>query len=352
MLPDTQKRILIVDDVISNAVLLKRLLSLYCCDIASSGKEALQKINASPPDAVLLDVMMPDMDGFAVCAQIKQTPHLQKIPIIMITALNDKQSKLKGLQTGADEFLSKPFDVSELTIRIANILKVKEYNDFLVCYNDLLAKQLAEKTRDLEHSYLETIHRLTMSAEFKDSDTGSHINRISLYTKHLATLLHYNDVKVLELASHMHDIGKIGVPDHLLQKKGTLTAEEFEVMKSHTLIGAKILANSVSPILQVAKIVALSHHERWDGSGYPFGLTGNEIPLEGRIVTIVDQYDALRMSRPYKSSFSHEKACKIIMQGDGRTHPNHFDPSVLEAFSDTHHIFSDIFNTFQDNNLD
>ena len=343
-----KKKILIVDDMMSNAALIKLMLGNYDCDIALSGSEALQKIAAYLPDVILLDVMMPDMDGFAVCAQVKRQPELQNVPIVMVTALEDKQSKLKGLEAGANEFLTKPIDAAELTIRIANILKVKEYSDFLTGYNETLCEKLAERTRDLENSYQETICRLTISAEFKDADTGSHIKRISHYTRYLASLLGYSDIRVLELASQMHDIGKIGIPDHVLLKKGRLTADEFEIMKTHSLIGGRILDNSTSPILQAAKTVALHHHERWDGSGYPFGLAGPAIPAEGLIVAIADQYDALRMRRPYKPPFSHDVAFKIITQGDGRTLPEHFSPVVLAAFINSHHVFADIFAAYKD----
>jgi len=343
-----QKKILLVDDIPSNIRLMRLLLSKYDCDTASCGQEALERLKTNPPDLILLDVMMPNMNGFEVCAEIKNNPRLQHIPIIMVTALDDKASKLKGLNAGASEFLSKPIDPAELAIRVSNVLKIKEYGDFLSHYNDLLRHKLDERTRDLETSYQETIMRLTISAEFKDNDTGNHIKRISHYTRHLGELLNYHNVNVLELSSPMHDIGKIGIPDYILLKKGKLTSAEFEIMKNHTRIGGKILDNSVSLILQTAKLIALYHHERWDGSGYPFGLAGNDIPIEGRIIAIADQYDALRMCRPYKPAFTHEQTFKIITQGDGRTLPEHFCPRSLEAFIDTHLTFADIFDTYTD----
>jgi len=342
------KKILIVDDIPSTAKLMQKLLGKYDCTIAFSGKEALLKTEELRPDLILLDVMMPDMDGFEVCDQIKNNPNLNNIPIVMVTGLGDRQSKLKGLEVGVNDFLTKPIDAAELAIRVANILKIKEYSDFLADYNEVLCKNLIARTQDLENSYQETIQRLTMAVDFKDNETGSHIKRISHYTKHLAILLGYGDANILAVASQMHDIGKVGIPDHILLKEGALTAVEFAIMKTHTLIGGKILDNSLSPFLQTAKTVALHHHERWDGSGYPFGLIGNNIPIEGCIITIVDQYDALRMKRPYKPAFTHLEAFRIITQGDGRTHPSHFSPIILEAFMDSHLIFNDIFETHQD----
>lgn len=345
---NARKKILIVDDILSNAVLMKRMLAKYDCDIALSGIETLQKLNKSVPDVILLDVVMPEMDGFELCALIKNNSKLQNIPIIMVTALEDKQSKLQGLKAGADEFLAKPIDAAELAIRIANIIKVKEYGDFLTFHNEILSEKLTEKTRNLEDSFQETIYRLTLAAEFKDSDTGSHIKRISHYVRLLASQLGYAEVKVLSLASQMHDIGKIGIPDHVLLKKGGLTADEYEIMKTHTLIGGRILDSSISPILQIGKTVALNHHERWDGSGYPFGLAGDNIPIEGLIVALADQYDALRMSRPYKPPFTHDVASRIITQGDGRIQPEHFSPAVLAAFKDSQRIFCDIYESYKD----
>jgi len=343
----TQK-VLIVDDIVSNANLIKHMLSHYDCEVAASGHDALQKLAENDIDVILLDVMMPDLDGFEVCLKIKSNPRLNHIPIIMVTTLEDKQSKLKALQSGANEFLTKPVDATELAIRVANILKVKEYGDFLNHYNELLCQKLAERTFDLENSYQEAIQRLTMAAEYKDNDTGSHIKRISHYSRHLGEILVYDNAKTLELASPMHDIGKIGIPDNILLKNSTLTPAEYEIMKTHTLIGGKILDCSISPILQTAKIIALNHHERWDGSGYPLGLVGSNIPIEGLIVAIADQYDALRMRRPYKSPFDHETAYRIITEGDGRTSPKHFSPQVLAAFINSHQIFADIFETYKD----
>jgi putative two-component system response regulator len=268
----------------------------------------------------------------------------------MVTSLSDEESRIKGLAEGANEFLTKPVNRIELQVRTKNLLKIKEYEDFLCQYNRILEAKVEERTRDLKSSYIETIQKLTIAAEYKDSDTATHIKRISNYVHFLAKLFDYSDeeAEIFYYASPMHDIGKIGIPDYLLMKEYNLSSAEFEIIKKHPIIGAKILGGSNSPILQSAERFALYHHERWDGTGYPNGLKGKEIPFEGRIMVIADQYDALRMKRPYKPAYSHEQAVKIIKEGDGRTSPSHFDPEVLDAFLNFHTFFQEIYESFKE----
>ncbi len=346
------KRILIVDDEERNLKLIGLLLSKdnHGYMTAQNGLEALALMKEYQPDLVLLDVMMPGMDGFEVCKRIRDDADFKRVPVVMVTALEDRASRLAGLVAGANDFLNKPIDGVELMLRVNNLLRVKEFEDFLKDHNKILAEQVAEKTHELKEAYIDTVYRLTLAAEFKDEDTAAHIRRINLYTHHLAKLLGFSDdeADIMASASPMHDVGKIGIPDNVLLKKGPLTEDEFSVMKKHPTIGADILSGATSAILVSAEKFAMNHHERWDGTGYPQGLRGDAIPIEGRILNLVDQYDALRSERPYKSAFSHEKVCDIFINGDGRTMPDHFDPDVLSAFKAHHAEFERIFDQNQD----
>ena len=229
--------------------------------------------------------------------------------------------------------------------RVRNMLEVRLLHKTMHHYNDVLEQRVRERTADLQESYLETIFTMMRAAEYKDRDTGTHVQRISYYSRELARMLGQDEefVNTICFASPMHDIGKIGIPDPILLKPGGLTPEELEIMKGHTLIGAKILGHSKSPYLKMGAEIALNHHERWDGGGYPNGKRGETIPLMARIMTIGDIYDALRSKRPYKAAYDHPKAVGIIARGDGRTQPEHFDPVILAAFMQNHQTFRDIF---------
>jgi putative two-component system response regulator len=351
---DTKKpaRVLVVDDEERNRRLLAAMLAAegYVPVEASGGAQALDLVRQNPPDLVLLDIMMPDMDGYEVAHALKTEAATQAIPIVMVTALNDRDSRLRGLEAGAEEFVTKPVDRLELRVRVRNLLRLKELSDFLAEHNRILDAQVKERTRQLASSYREAIRTLTRAASYKDEETGAHVARISFYTVELAQALGLDAefCDTIHYASPMHDVGKIAIPDAILGKPGPFEPHEWEIMKTHAALGGQLLRGSDSPYLVMGAEIAAGHHERWDGGGYPLGLKGEAIPLSARIMNICDQYDALRSKRPYKPAFSHEKALEIITVGDGRTMPSHFDPAILAAFKGCTERFRDIFEAHRD----
>jgi len=343
------KCVLVVDCVLTNrSTLIRQLGSLgYLCEGAANGFEGIVAAKQSPPDLIVLDAMMPVMDGFEVCRVLKSAPETKNIPVLLISDLDNKRVRIRGLEAGANDFMTKPVDGYELQLRVNNLLSVKKHNEFLEYYNQLLEEQITRNTAELRTTLIESINRLALAAEFRDGCTGAHIERISRYTRHMALTLGLpdEDADIMYYASPMHDIGKIGISDAILLKPGPLSDSEAEMMKRHPSIGGKLLEGSESPIIESARNFALTHHERWDGTGYPAGLRGVEIPIEGRILNIVDQYDALRSERPYKRGIMHGDAVGIILNGDDRTRPAHFDPMMIEAFADTSDEFDRIFTS-------
>ena len=265
-MPD--EKILLVDDEDSNLRLLTQwLIPLgYDIELASNGEEAVQKARAGRPDLILLDIMMPVMDGYAACEILKEDPETNNIPIIMVTALHDRDSKLKGLSVSANDFLSKPIDQIELTIRVKNLLRIKASDDFMLRHNEILEKKVPERTRDLKNMGNEMVLKLTAAAEFRDTDTGAHISRIGFYAGKIAEAMDMpmEFIEKITFSSLLHDIGKIGIPDSILLKPGPLTGAEFEIMKTHAAMGEKILSGSTYPGIQMAASIALHHHERWE----------------------------------------------------------------------------------------
>ena len=311
----------------------------YHVSYATNGLDALKIVESKhKPDLILLDIMMPTMDGYEVIRTLKANPNAEKIPVLFVTAKTGTENETFGLSLGAVDYITKPINPQIVKARVETHMSLHLYQEQL---EDLVAQQ----TSKLKNGYIDTIHRLTKAAEYKDEDTGGHITRISYYTKELAIQMGMDKefYDTIFYASPMHDIGKVSIPDSILGKQGPLDDAEWALMKTHTNIGAKILKGSDSPYLEMAVDIARSHHERWDGKGYPDGLKGEQIPLTARIMNICDQYDALRSKRPYKLSFSQEKTESIIIKGDGRTMPDHFDPQVLSAFKKSIGKFNEIY---------
>lgn len=348
-----------------------KLLTSFCEDhgyetiVARNSHEAVEQTLQYLPDLILMDEMMPGMKGFEIAEKLKAHELTGHIPIIILAVLGSSPERSTGIAKGIDDFLVKPVDSAEFTLRVKNLLELKECRDSLRHHKHILDEQVAERIKAFEGAferlekvyrrirtgYGETVYRLTLASEYKDEDSGAHIKRISLYTKVLASALGMSKeyIETIYYASPMHDIGKVGIPESILLKKGGLTPEEWEMVKTHTLIGAKILRNSNSPYLRMAEEIALTHHEKWDGSGYPKGLKGENIPVSGRIMNIVDQYDALRSRRPYKAGLDHESVVNILTVGDVRATPKHFDPHVFEAFMRSSGMFREIYEARRDN---
>ena len=331
--------ILIVDDYPQNIKLLEAYLLPHGYKLvkAANGEEALATLAGNEIDLILLDVMMPDIDGFEVTRRIRQDEKNRLLPIILVTALRETEDRVKGIESGCDDFISKPVDHMELLARVRSLLKIKAYNDLRSNYQKELESEVNKRTEELKHASdrlklasLDTIYRLSVASEYKDQDTGAHIKRMSHYCAAVACRLGLdkNTVTAILHAAPMHDIGKIGIPDKILAKPDKLDPIERDIMKLHTVIGAKILSRSDEEFIKLGGTIALSHHEKWDGSGYPNGLKGTAIPISGRIAAIADVFDALTSKRPYKEPFSLEKSMVIIR----RWSESYFDPHVVDAF--------------------
>ena len=346
--------VLIVDDAPENIhVLIEALRDEYATIVATSGRKALQMAAAEPhPDLILLDVMMPEMDGYEVCRQLKADERTSGIPVIFVTRLAEEEDERKGLELNAVDYIHKPFRPALVRARVRNHLELKEYRDHL---EDLVQ----ERTRELCLTQDAAIYGLGILAEYRNLETGQHIKRTRSYVQLLAEHLESNPrfrgyfdaamIRQLYNSASLHDIGKVGIPDNILLKPGPLTAGEFQVMKQHTVfgrdavrrIGSDMHDDNASSFLRLAEEFAHTHHEHWDGSGY-HGMRGEEIPVSGRLMALADVYDALISTRVYKSALSHERAVEIITSGDGRTAPEHFDPDILQAFVDLQGRFHEV----------
>jgi len=305
-------RILIVDDEPANLKVMREVLgNKYRMSFAKSGDAALALLEKELPKLILLDIMMPDMNGFEVCQKVKANPKTSHIPIIFVTALGDESDEFKGFELGAVDYITKPISPAIVRARVKTHLSLVQ-------------------AEQLKQAHVDLVHRLGRAAEYKDTDTGEHIVRMSQYSKVLALALGMNEseAELLRQAAPMHDVGKIGIPDAILLKPGRLTSDEFDHMKQHAVIGAQILANSSSPLLQLAHTLAIEHHEKWDGTGYPHGIKGEDISVEGRIVAIADVFDALTSKRPYKEAWSVEETVEHLKSQAG----SHFDPNLINLF--------------------
>jgi putative two-component system response regulator len=320
----------------------------------SNGHEAVRQFVMEPVDLVLTDINMPIMDGLELLEKIRFLDN--ETPVVLMTAYADLDVAVKAIQKGAFDFIIKPYRPPALVHTVEKGVNYKRLTQIEKNYKAELEHTVEVRTAELNAALgeitqmsREIIERLTAAAELRDEDTGLHISRVGLYAKRLALHLNMDEsfINDISVASAMHDVGKIGIPDSILLKPGVLTAEEFFIIKQHTTIGERILKGSSHRMLKMGAVIAATHHERWDGTGYPAGLKGDKVPLEGRIVMLVDQYDALRNCRVYKPPFDHAKTCEIILCGDGRTLPQHFDPEVLAAFKQIEGDIADIFEKSQ-----
>jgi len=331
--------ILIVDDVPTNINVLTKILQInhYYILSAFNGKSAIKMTKDHNPDLILLDIMMPDMSGFEVCEQLKSSPDTQSIPIIFLTSKNEPEDIVYGFKLGAVDYIPKPFNSAELLSRIKTHTELKRLQTNLEKAVADRTTKLSETLEELKSThnklqevYFEMIKRLALASDYRDNETGMHISRMSHYSRILAQAYGLDNEYCHKLfhASAMHDVGKIGIPDAILLKPGKLNEEEFEIMKTHTTIGGKILADIDSDLCHMAEIIALTHHEKWNGKGYPEGISGENIPIEGRICAICDVFDALTSVRPYKNAWSVEDAMNLLIKEKGK----HFDPKIVDIF--------------------
>lgn len=345
--------ILIVDDTEEN---IDILVDLLCDDyellVALNGKKALELAQKNKPDVILLDVMMPEMSGFEVCTILKSIPDTMHIPILFLTALSDAEDEVRGIEAGAVDFIRKPFNPVIVQSRIKNNITSKNYQD-------VLEELVKERTSKIEQTKEVIIKSMGVIAEYRDPETGGHIRRTQNYVRAIANHLKKNpkhakyltDDKIYSLykSAPLHDLGKVSIPDHILLKPGKLTMEEFDIMKGHTTSGKEAIETIMYDLpdeqfLKHALEIAYCHHERWNGSGYPCGLKGEEIPLSARIMALADVYDALINKRVYKPAFTHEKAIEMIMEGRS----THFDPEIIDVLVEIQHQFTQISKDYSD----
>lgn len=352
--------VLIVDDAEANIdILVETLGDKYDISVALDGPTALEMVAESHPDIILLDIMMPGMDGYEVCERLKHDYDTRDIPVIFLTALLDLESKTKGFEMGAVDYVTKPFEPLEVRARVKTHLSLLLASQELKEQNEALEYRVRQRTKELVRTQEVTIESLAALAEYRDPETGGHIRRTSLYVQALAGKLKYHPkfahqldeqiITQLVMSAPLHDLGKVGIPDDILLKPGKLTDREMEIMKKHVQLGYEaIRASEVrlgkDSFLRYAREIVLTHHEKWDGTGYPNGLKGEDIPLAGRLMAVADVYDALISRRVYKPPFAHSKAVAIIQEGRG----THFDPEIVDVFTRIHKEFKMIALRYAD----
>ncbi len=358
--------VLVVDDTPDNLSLMSGLLKDdYKVKVANNGEKALKIAQSdSPPDLILLDIMMPGMDGYEVCQHLKSDPATRDIPVIFLTAKVEVEDERRGLELGADDYLTKPVSPPIVMARVKNHLALKAHADFLRDKSEYLEIEVGKRTREVMAIQDVTILAMASLAETRDSDTGNHIRRTQFYVKVLAEKLKDNPrfgavltdyyITMLFKSAPLHDIGKVGIPDRILLKPGRFEPHEFEIMKTHTTLGRDAIEHAEQQLgmnvefLGMAKDIALYHQEKWDGSGYPQGLAGDVIPLAARLMAVADVYDALISRRVYKDGMTHEKAVSIIVESKG----THFDPDMVDAFLELQDDFRAIAKRYADSDAD
>ncbi len=317
-------KLLVVDDEPANLNIVRQILrDDYEIVVVKNGKAGLEAVDKHNPDLILLDVMMPEMDGYEMCRRLKESVKNNNIPVIFITAMGETEDEEKGFDLGAVDYITKPFKASILKARVATHLSLYDQNR-------ALEAMVAQRTQEIHITRLKVIQRLGRAAEYKDNETGYHVIRMSNYAKLIALEAGFSPFKA-ELfmnATHMHDVGKIGIPDHILQKPGPLDDREWNIMRTHPKLGAEIIGDDDSELLKQARRIAFNHHEKWDGSGYPQRLSGDDIPIEARIVAIADVFDALTTVRPYKPAWSLDETLEYMRTNEEK----HFDPNLLDIF--------------------
>lgn len=343
------KKVCIVDDTALNLTLMKALVDRvddcepHCFAEPIAG---LQFCIDEDIDLLIVDYMMPDIDGIEFIKRLRAIDGRREVPILMVTADHEKEVRYRALENGATDFLTKPIDRIEFTSRVRNMLDIRRSHLLLSNRAAMLAEEVRKATAEIFSLQQEAIFRLSKAAEFRDPETGAHIVRMAHYSELIARKLGWSEQQtdMMLRAAPMHDVGKLGTPDYILLKPGRLTHDEFEIMKRHATIGWEILKDSSSPVLQMAAEIALSHHEKYDGSGYPNGLAGEAIPIAGRIVAVADVFDALTSERPYKPAWTIERAIELLRDGRG----SHFDPACIDAFLESMDAALTVRERFQD----